>query len=145
MGQQPSKEYDSNEVIVSIVRAGVAREINRGRPGTFLRANPESPIFETKAGSSGQTIFYKMNDPRMNLALIMDQTSDDNQIMSDIANSGESFDLQVSVLGTDTVISAITCKALNFPEQEFSQEPGEREWPIMAGCYVQNVAGGKFA
>lgn len=138
---EPAKEYDSNQVIISVD----GQEIRRGRSqGTFFRVSPEAQEWGYKAAADGQPVFYRNNDHRSEIAIILDQTSDDNEILHAAYISGQSVDIQVVVLETGNFMFFRSCK-VNRPSQEYGQETSDREWTILAGNHDTVHAGGVFA
>lgn len=129
------KNYAADQVVLTFA----TQRIQGYADGSFVRVRPMSPGFSSKAGADGLVSRSRSNDPRVEITIILEQTSASNDVLSAIHEADLTLPNGAGVaalsledlLGRFRIVSesAWVAKA---PDAEFGRETGQREWTLEA-------------
>jgi hypothetical protein len=139
------KVYDADKVSVTvaglIIMTGYA-------DGEFVRIEQEADDFSDVAGTDGEVTRSKTNDRRATATIILMQSSDGNDLLSQLSNRDRNGPNGAGVgpfLVRDqngrSVYRAASCWIRRAPNVSFGREAGSREWTIRL-AKLERVDGG---
>lgn len=143
-----TKTYNGAEVSVYIagilIRGGLA-------DGEFLRIEQEADDWLDVVGTDGEVTRSKSNDRRATATLILMQSSDGNDLLSQLSNLDQTTpggagvgSFQVRDQNGRARYNAAACWISKAPNVSFGREVGSREWTIRI-AKLERVDGGNIA
>lgn len=123
------KTYDPSQVATIV--SGVS--MSGYGPDTFIAVAREVPSWSKKVGGKGEVGRSKSSNKSGSITLTIMQTSSDNDFLSGLALLDEqtgsgTFPIIIKDASGSTVVSALNCWISKYPDPEFAQEVGVREW-----------------
>lgn len=123
------KSYDLKEHQLTVG----TRLITGFAEGTAITVARDEQAYTKQKGSTGDTTRSKTNNKGGTIAFVLQQTSDDNDFMSQLAFTDENTGKGIVGSGvTDskgrTLVSAVESWVQKLPDGEFAADAGSREW-----------------
>jgi len=127
------KVYDASEVTVSL--GGVP--LSGYADGDFCRIEEDADRFSDQVGADGEVVRSKSNDRRATVTIILQQSSDSNDVLSGIytldANSPNGLGVGALLIrdrNGRSIYTAGQAWIAKRPSVTFGKESGTREWKI---------------
>lgn len=143
-----TKAYSGSDVSVYVngilIRGGLA-------DGEFLRIEQDTDDFTDVVGTDGEVTRSKSNDRRATATLILMQSSDDNDLLSQLSNLDRNSpggagvgSFQVRDQSGRARYNAAACWISKPPSVSFGREAAPREWTIRI-AKLERVDGGNIS
>lgn len=137
--------YDPDQI--TIIFAGI--RMSGYADGEFVRVEPASQDFTSKAGTDGEVTRSKTNDRRATITIILEQTSPVNAQLSALRKTdlnapngaGVGAFLMRDRNNGNTLYKAQNAWIQGPPSSSFGRESGPREWVIEVDKLDQFIAG----
>lgn len=120
-----ARTYDGKQVLVSVGD----RQISGYADGDFVSLTPRSQVNEDYVGTDGEVTIASVNDPRVDVTITLAQSSQSNDILSELlALGGQHRFVARDLLGTTNVEGK--CWFRQEPEVTFGRSVGTRAWQL---------------
>ncbi|NIQ92449.1 MAG: DUF3277 family protein [Deltaproteobacteria bacterium] len=125
--------YDPGQVSVSVGDF----DITGFQPGTMVTVERDERMFTKQMGTQGEGTRSKSNDRSGRITIMLMQTSPSNAILSSLAaldeygNAGL-VNAQVKDASGKSIYQAETAWIEGYPNAEYANEAGPREWVIVS-------------